>query len=1105
MDAQSLAQVEQLCDVLYGSSSHGVSRQDAQQRLLALQSSSEYIPQCQYVLDHSGNHYARLVASNSLTELITNHWNKFTVQQRIVIRDYVLNYVAQHGPSQQEFVNISLIKLLCRITKLGWFDDPAHRELCDEQVPKFLQHGLDHCILGLKILNRLVDELNIPLTGRTLTQHRKTSVSFRDVCLLKIFQLGLTTLRQLQTRAINGNQQQEATIGDQSLGLCVRCLNFDFIGTNPDESAEDVGTIQVPSSWRPIIQDSSTLELLFDFYSSTDPPCSNKAMEAVILLASCRRSLFPSDKDRAAFLETIMRSIREIMSSRAGLQHQENYHQFCRLLGRIKANYQLSELVKAEGYIEWLGLASTFTVMSMENWQWSTNSIHYLLALWGRLVAAVPYVRADTGAKGHPEALEKEVLSVVRCYADSMLGSVETVAASEGALDDPLEDEGSLKEQLDRLPVICRFQYPPVGRLLLERFDPAIAQYQELLNMMASGGGSSDIIRRIEVLEGKLTWLTYIIGAIIGGHSWSSAHLSDGEETIDAGLSRRVMQLAQFVDFRLSSTGGQAKCSQKLELAILYYFQSFRRVYMFMWDQVSGSDSISETVVTVVGMGTLKLDSGLNTKQKVYERMFDHMGMGDHTTVANLIITKVANNLKFWPADEEIVSRTLELFLEMASGYSSSKLLLTLDTIHYLMSHHSPEYFPFLTIHKNARHRTTYYTILTRLMLTSGGEDKLGTFQQFIEPIGTVLSQLTSLNITELRTQQVKKLLIGVLRDLRGVTSSLHNRKTYGTLFDILYPSYFPFFAKIAEAWHDEPEVVVSLLKFLEEFCYNKANRVNFDQNSPNGILLFRMISDVICMYGRKLLTHPVVNDNSIYKVRFKGMSLALNVLNSCLSGNYVCFGVFSLYNDPVLDNALSVSLEMILSVSLDDVISYPKLSKAYFAFIEILFRGNISTVLASNVFLQIMHAVHEGLQTNDGTLCAQAATTVDHLATFYFDNVGRDKVAMHNLNKHLQSQPNMFSSLTSTLFNLLLFGSAQNNWAVMRPLLSLMLASEQSFTDYKQYLLSTQSPENQAQLNEAFSKLLADVNRSLESTNRDRFVQKLTAFRVACRSFLTL
>jgi len=99
-----------------------------------------------------------------------------------------------------------------------------------------------------------------------------------------------------------------------------------------------------------------------------------------------------------------------------------------------------------------------------------------------------------------------------------------------------------------------------------------------------------------------------------------------------------------------------------------------------------------------------------------------------------------------------------------------------------------------------------------------------------------------------------------------------------------------------------------------------------------------------------------------------------------------------------------------------------------------------------------------------------------------------------------------LFSSLTATLFNLLLYGPPQNNhWAVMRPMLSLMLASESSFAQYKDHLLSTQTPENQAKLNDALNKLLGDVSRSLDNANRDRFTQKLTAFRVAARGFLTL
>jgi len=202
-----LVHVESLCEALYtGASMAGengkvITRSEAQSRLLSLQTSPEFIPQCQYILDHSKSQYALLVASNALIELLTTHWNSFTVPQRIDIRNYVLGYLANQGPALQDFVVLSLVKLVCRITKLGWFDDPTHRELTDD-VTKFLQATVNHCVLGLKILNQLVDELNIPINGRTLMQHRKTSVSFRDISLFKIFQISLTTLQQLQSRVI---------------------------------------------------------------------------------------------------------------------------------------------------------------------------------------------------------------------------------------------------------------------------------------------------------------------------------------------------------------------------------------------------------------------------------------------------------------------------------------------------------------------------------------------------------------------------------------------------------------------------------------------------------------------------------------------------------------------------------------------------------------------------------------------------------------------------------------------------------------------------------------------------------------------------------------
>lgn len=829
------------------------------------------------------------------------------------------------------------------------------------------------------------------------------------VTILKIFVSGcfLLTLCFLIFLTSAAEPRQQAILGEQALALTVRCLNFDFIGTNPDESTEDVGTIQAPTSWRPLLSDPATTELLFEFYAKTEPPQSSKAMEAIILISSVRRSLFPTDKERAAFLARLINGIREMLSNRTGLNHQDNYHQFCRLLGRLKANYQLNELVKTEGYIEWLELAASFTKQSIENWQYSTNSIHYLLALWARLVAAMPYVRAETGARGHVQHLKTQVLSVIQTYIDSMLKSSEAVLRSDGALEDPLDDDGSLREQLDRLPVICRFQYGPVATMILDKFDPLIIQYQNVVATLGTTPTASappDVQQRVAIIEGQLTWLTYMVGAVVGGHSWSTAQ-NEGNETIDASLSRRVLQLAQGVDYRLTSSNGAGRADVRLEQAILFYFQNFRRVYMFMWDQMSGASSSASDSMSVVGMMAAKLDSGPTTKQQIYQRMFEHLGLGDHTEVANLIITKMGHNLKHWSEDGELIGKTLDLLHDMAQGYSSSKMLLTLETVRLLARHHTEEHFPFLAIPSNAKHRTTFHATLTRLLLSPNGEEKLGiTFEQFLEPIVTKLAQLGSLSLTDLRMEGCRMPLIGVLRDLRGITASLHNRKTYGALFDILHPQHLPLLAKIADVWYDQTDVTISLLRFLHEFCSNKANRVNFDQSSPNGILLFRCTSEVVCAYGSRLLQSPPPqsNDPDVYKKRYKGLGLALNILNSSLGGNYVCFGVFDLYNDRALESALDVALRMALSVPSDDINAYPKLSKAYFSFIEILFRNHRKTAFAldTTVFMQIMSAIHDGLQASDATISAFCANSIDHMASFYFANQGKDRPEVHNLTK---------------------------------------------------------------------------------------------------------
>ena len=65
-------------------------------------------------------------------------------------------------------------------------------------------------------------------------------------------------------------------------------LNFqcrdDVSALNRRFGIEKSSLLQVPSPWRPQIEDMSNLQLLFNFYSSTSPPLSSMALECLVRL-----------------------------------------------------------------------------------------------------------------------------------------------------------------------------------------------------------------------------------------------------------------------------------------------------------------------------------------------------------------------------------------------------------------------------------------------------------------------------------------------------------------------------------------------------------------------------------------------------------------------------------------------------------------------------------------------------------------------------------------------------------------------------------------------------------------------------------------------------
>lgn len=75
---------------------------------------------------------------------------------------------------------------------------------------------------------------------------------------------------------------------------------------------------------------------------------------------------------------------------------------------------------------------------------------------------------------------------------------------------------------------------------------------------------------------------------------------------------------------------------------------------------------------------------------------------------------------------------------------------------------------------------------------------------------------------------------------------------------------------------------------------------------------------------GNRILTLGEVPKDQVYGVKLKGVSVCFAMLKAVLSGNYVNFGVFRLYGDDALDNALQTFIKLLLSIPHSDLLVRP-------------------------------------------------------------------------------------------------------------------------------------------------------------------------------------
>lgn len=1048
---QEVAEFERLCFELY-ESGDPARVAEAHKVLHALDEDPSCIPRCRAVIEFSEMSSAQFLAAMT----ITSHTSKLTTTllplDNLELRNFALNCLA--AKSYSHIVVLQLSKMIARLTKLCWFEcdsqDRAYMQDIMQHINRFLSQGSPQFSrISAQIMLQLVMEMDQPDSVQGVSRHRKISTSFRDTCLLTIFQTSISSIRQV-------SQAKDADFDFLAIALQVSraCLNYDHIGVSADESTEDFRTVQIPASWRDTLADPQTLQLFFSVYLNTGPPISEYALGCLVHLASVRRTLF-SNAQRMDYLTALLRGIVEIVRTSQGLDHQENFHECCRILARLKANYQLAELVKVPEYSQKMDVVANFTVACLNQWYWSPNSVHYVLSLWERLIASVPFVRTE-----NPHQLEEYSPRISRAFILSKYESARLCL--EDAAQDPLDDPETFEAELAQFSVIARFQYQDTLTTVFGLFEPAVQAYIASLGILDPS--SIDF----KVIETQLVWLLYIVGALIGGKSGSSS--GDDEDNIDGDLTCKILQIISAVDNQVAVTN--APRSELIDAAFIYFFQQFRITYI--------GDQVHKSI-------------------KIYTRLEASLGLKDDTMLLSVFARKIVDSLEYWNKSKKIIEVSLKLLSDLCTGYTSMRKLIGIEAIQFILAHHSE--FRFLNEVEDTRHRTIFYTAIGKLLTPDASEDQ-GRFEEFMAPFAATFRAVTTelARVSTENIHRIKHAVVGLARDLRGIVQTCSSKASYTLFFEWIYPDHLPILSRAMELCYDDPLASVPILKFMNEFVQNKNNRLNFGVSSPHGILLFRETSKLLSEYGSRACALAISDPEQLYPQKYKGVAVCYNIFRQALCGDYVNFGVFQLYGDSALDVAFDTFFKLLVSTPMSDLMIYPKLNKAFFQLLGIVARDHMRYLaqLDANTFSFVCATIFEGLRYADTGIASACCSTLDSILTFAL--VGRNKprpdvvaVSLFNL---IGATRAIFTQMLKDLLGTVIFEDCKHQWSVSRPLLGLIVVLPAEFLEEQQRVIGTQPAFRQGLFAEAFVALMDGVGDSLSAKNRDLFTQNLAVFR---------
>eukprot|EP00817_Percolomonadidae_sp_ATCC50343_P003617 CAMPEP_0117418910 /NCGR_PEP_ID=MMETSP0758-20121206/593_1 /TAXON_ID=63605 /ORGANISM="Percolomonas cosmopolitus, Strain AE-1 (ATCC 50343)" /LENGTH=724 /DNA_ID=CAMNT_0005199689 /DNA_START=972 /DNA_END=3146 /DNA_ORIENTATION=+ len=722
--------------------------------------------------------------------------------------------------------------------------------------------------------------------------------------------------------------------------------------------------------------------------------------------------------------------------------------------------FNIPTISSAPAYREFIETIAHFTGQICQTMDYGHASLYYIISFWKHMLPLKSYLGMDDNIL----FLAPHINKVVNDFVLSRLAYAEMVFNNPN-MENPLEDHTTI-EQITTYARLCHCNLENTIQLFTMQFDRIYMQYTTMVENRQND-------KTLELFEQQLTWLIYFFCPILGKQFVMKSSMHETSEKMDGELTARVLRLNSFMKNRFK-LGPRHLVLERLEMAIISFFKSFSMIYLSQ-----------------------------DNPRMFYEVMNHLIGLREKLAILAVIVAKIKANLNFWAESSTIIKETMELFSHLIVNSPSKSLCSRLPDIGTLLHNHSDEsIFPFLRFSCNLRYRRAYFRSIA-FMLFVYRKDEM-EFLAFVEGVNKRIHHILAMPIPEFQDHLFQ--INGLLRDIRGISEACVSNTTYAYFFNWFIMKHAEkLMSKIIDHLHFDADMMHHTLNLIREIVEPRGYRMRFSHSSPNGIYLFKIVSNLLCKYTPILNSSKVTNEG-IYKKRYRLISKMMKILSVTLSGKICNFGVFEVYNDPCLVNVLNAVVRLALSIPKDDMLTYPKITRNFFGLIEILFHHFIELTIKfdSDIFVQLVSSLEHGIALSIDSLSTDVCETIRSLTKYYLLERPKNTFYSQRIVEHLQHNPQLFDRILEALLRIVMFETAGAITSISAAILPLIVLNPEHYHGFViETLNGIPNGARRVKMKEAFTKLMKDITLDLTQLNQTQFTKNLLHFKMVCTDVL--